>query len=76
VKAHHWHIPEFPVVRLHPVRGRPLKSGITMMVRFIDFMNERRPLAGPDAPDAMTGRTIGLKFPFARLQFNRHRSAR
>lgn len=70
------HVPEFPVVSLHPVSRRPLESSISMMVRFINFMDQRGALACPDSTDPMAGRTIGFEFSLSRLHIRGNRAGR
>ncbi len=70
------HVPEFPVVGLHPVGRRSLEGGIAMMVRFINLVDQRGPLTCPDSTDPMAGGTIGLKLGFSWLHVDRNRARR
>lgn len=55
------------MVGLHAVGSRSLERGIAMVVRFINFMDQRGALTGPDSTDPMTGSTVGFEFGFSRL---------
>lgn len=61
------HVPEFPVVGLHSVGSRSLEGGIPMMVRFINFMDQRGPLTCTDSTDPMAGSTVGFELALSRL---------
>ena len=44
------HISEFPMVRPHTVRGRHVERRITVMVRVIDLVDQRRTVIGSGSP--------------------------
>lgn len=68
------HVSEFPVVGLHSVGSRSLERGIPMMVRFINFMDQRGPLTCTDSTDPMTGSTVGFELALSRLHIRWNRT--
>ena len=49
------HVAEFPVMGTDTVRCRQLKRGIAVVLRFVDFVDQRGAMIGAGCACAMTG---------------------
>ena len=69
------HIAKLPMVRLDTVGCRPLEGLVSVMVRLVDLMHQRRSVVGAHRLFPMTGCTVRVERGFARLELGRHSAA-
>jgi hypothetical protein len=69
------HVAKLPMVRLDAVGRRPLEGLVSVMVRLVDLMHQRRSVVGAHALFPMTDRTVRIECGFARLELGRHSAA-
>jgi len=62
------HIAELPMVRTNAVGSRHLKRRIAVMVRLVDFVDQRRAVIGSGSSLAMTYRAMSVELGFTRLK--------
>ena len=65
------HVAELPMMCLHACGHRSLKGRIAMVVRLIDFVDERWSLGGSDSADPMAARTVGIELLLSITQLDR-----
>ena len=69
------HVAKLPMVRLDAVGCCPLEGLVSVMVRLVDLMHQRRSMIGACRLFSMTGRTARVEYGFARLELGRHSAA-
>lgn len=62
------------MVRPNPAGGRSLKRCVSVVIRLVDLVDERRPLSGTGSPLSMTTETVRFEEPFALLDIGWGRS--
>ena len=68
------HVAELPMVRPHAVGRRQLEGLISVMVRLVDLMHQRRSVVRSRRLFPMTGCTVYVECGFASLELGRHRA--
>jgi hypothetical protein len=69
------HVAELPMVRLDTDGCSSLKGLISVMVRLIDLMHQRRSMVSSRCVFPMTGQTVCVEAGFARLELGWHSAA-
>jgi len=69
------HVTKLPMVRLDAVGCRPLEGLVSVMVRLVNLVHQRRSVVGSCRLFPMTCRTVCVECGFARLELGRHSAA-